>query len=82
MENASNALIMAAGILIGVLILSLGVYLFVDFGSTSAEIHSQTEQQQLAQINSKFTTYLGKTNLTIYDIITVLGYAQENNNYY
>ena len=42
MENASNALIIAGGVLIGVLIISLAVYLFVDFGSTSAEINKKT----------------------------------------
>ena len=40
MENASKALIMAGGVLIGVLIISLAVYLFVSFGQTSAEINS------------------------------------------
>lgn len=82
MENASNALIMAAGILIGVLILSLAVYLFVNFGQTTAQIYEQNEQNQLNLFNSQFTSYEGKENITIYDIITVAGYAYENNKYY
>ena len=41
MENASKALLMAAEVLIGLLILSLAVYLFADFGSTSAEINKK-----------------------------------------
>lgn len=88
MENASKALLMAGGILIGVLILSLAAYLFVDFGSTSAEIHRQNEEKQLTEFNSKFTAYEGyKDNdgnwqITIYDIITLAGYAKENNKYY
>ena len=57
MENASNALIIAGGVLIGVLILSLAVYLFADFGSTSAEINKKTQEQQLVQFNSKFMDY-------------------------
>ena len=81
MENASKALIMAAGILIGVLIISLAAYLFADFGSTSAKINQQVEQQRIIQFNSQFTSYLNK-ELTIYDVITILGYAQENNQYY
>jgi len=36
MENASKALLMAAGVLIGLLVLSLMVYLFASFASTSA----------------------------------------------
>lgn len=82
MENASNALIIAGGVLIGVLIISLAVYLFVDFGSTSAEINKQNEEQQLVQFNTKFTSYEGKEELTIYDVVTVAGYAKENNKYY
>ena len=60
MENASNALIMAAGVLIGILILSLAVYLFIDFGSTASEINSQITEQQISQANSKFTIYEGQ----------------------
>lgn len=88
MENASKALIMAAGILIGVLILSLATYLIVDFGSTSAQIHKQNEEKQITEFNSQFTAYEGYKNkdgnwqITIYDIITLAGYAKENNEYY
>ena len=82
MENASKALIMAGGVLIGVLVISLAVYLFVSFGQTSAEINDENSQKQLTQFNSKFTSYEGKKNLTIYDAITVAGYANENNKYY
>ena len=75
MENASKALIMAGGILVGVLVLSLMVYLFADFGSTSAQINDQNKQNQLSQFNSKFTAYEDKEGLTIYDVITVAARA-------
>ena len=55
MENASKALMMAGGVLIGVLIISLAVYLFADFGSRSASINAQNTEKQLAAFNSKFT---------------------------
>ena len=82
MENASNALIMAAGVLIGLMILSLAVYLFVTFGSTSAQMHNQKEQDQLNQFNSQFTSYEEKEDLTIYDVVSVANAATENNEYY
>lgn len=82
MENASNALIMAAGVLIGILILSLAVYLFADFGGTAADINAQNEQQELIKFNTKFTAYEGREGLTIYDVVTVASYARENNIYY
>lgn len=79
MENASKALIMAAGILIGVAILSLAVYLFVSFGSASAEIHEQSDANKINEFNTQFTSYVGKENITIYDVITVANLATENN---
>lgn len=88
MENASKALIMAGGVLIGILILSLAAYLFVDLGSTSAEITAQNARKQITEFNSKFTAYEeykdkeGNWQITIYDIISIAAYAKENNEYY
>lgn len=82
MENASKALIMAASILIGLLILSLAVYLFTSFGATSAQVNKQNEENQLNQFNSQFTAYVGKEGNTIYDVITAANLASENNLYY
>lgn len=82
MENASKALIMAAGVLIGVLILSLAVYLFVSFGTSSAQVHKQNEENQLNEFNTQFTSYEGREEITIYDVITVKNLADENNRHY
>lgn len=82
MENASKALIMAAGVLIGVLILSLAVYLFVSFGTSSAQVHKQNEENQLNEFNTQFTSYEGREEITIYDVITVKNLADQNNRQY
>ena len=88
MENASKALIMAGWILIGILIISLAVYLFTDFGRTAADINDRNASQQLVDFNSKFTKYEsykdndGNWKTTVYDIVTLAGYAKENNEYY
>ena len=79
MENASKALLMAAGVLIGVLILSLAVFLFVSFGGTSAKIHETVQKNQLAKFNTQFTNYETKESVTIYDIVSVANLATENN---
>lgn len=81
MENASKALLMAASVLIGILVISLAVYLFVSFGSTSAEVHKQNAAQQIAQFNSQFTSYEEK-KCTIYDVVSIASLATENNSYY
>lgn len=80
MENATQALLMAAGVLIGVLILTLGIYLFYMFGNYASTTQDKITANQLSQFNDKFLKYDGFTNLTIQDVITVKNYALENNN--
>lgn len=78
MENAAKALIMAGGVLIGILILSLAAYLFASFGGTSQVIQERIDQSSLDQFNNKFISYQGK-QCTIYDILTIVNYANEFN---
>ena len=47
MENASKALLMAAGVLMGVVILSLAAYLFVTFSSSADDVKSEIANNQL-----------------------------------
>lgn len=82
MENASKALLMAAEVLVGVLVLSLMVYLFITFGSNSSEIAKQMEENKLAEFNSQFDKYKGKSDITIHDIVSLANLAMENNEYY
>lgn len=79
MENATQALIIAAGVLVGILILSLAVYLFSTMGGYAANTQKQMEKDSIAQFNNKFLKYDGLTELTMQDIITVKNYALENN---
>ncbi len=81
MENASKALLMAAGVLIGILILSLAVFLFTNFGSASAEINKQNEIKRINEFNVQFTVYEGK-ECTIHDIVSVANLAMNNNSNY
>lgn len=78
MENAAKALIMAGGVLIGILILSLAAYLFASFGGTSQVIQERIDQSSLDQFNNKFISYQEK-QCTIYDILTIVNYANEFN---
>lgn len=79
MENASKALLMAAGVLMGILILSLGVYLYTNFSSSTTAMERQMELDEINNFNNKFLAYDGKTDLTIYDVYTVANLAAENN---
>ncbi len=89
MENASKALLMAGAVLIGVIILSLAVYMFSTFGGYSSSIYSKIEEAQINQFNSKFLQYTGTRGkddgttepilCTIHDIMTIANLAQKNN---
>lgn len=79
MENASKALLMAAGVLIGVLILSLAVFLFINFGEQAEQIHGEITSNQLTQFNAQFNVYEGRRDVTIYQIVTIANLAYENN---
>ena len=79
MENASKALLMAAGVLLGMMILSLAVFLFMSFGGTSAQIHDSVQQNQINNFNSQFTQYEGKNDVTIYDAVSLANLATQNN---
>ena len=59
MENASKALIMAAEILVGVMIISIGVYLFNTLGQYSADTAQDMEQAQIDSFNEQFLRYYG-----------------------
>lgn len=92
MENASKALIMAAEVLVGVMIISLGVYLFNIMGNYSRETSEKIEDAQIAQFNSQFQQFYGdRTNddgeiepiqCTIHDIASLVNLAKKNNEQY
>lgn len=82
MENASKALMMAASVLIGIMIISLAVYLFTTFGASSKQLHEEIETNRLNEFNTQFTLYENKNDTTIYDIVSVANLAKENNSYY
>lgn len=82
MENASQALLIAAGVLIGVMILSLGIYLFNVLGRYAANTQNEIDKIEIAQFNDQFLKYSGLTELTMQDIITVKNYALESNKKY
>lgn len=82
MENASKALLIAGGVLLAIMIISLGVYLFANFGGVTAQIGKNVEESQISKFNSQFTTNEGKKNVTIYDVVSMANLATQNNQQY
>lgn len=79
MENASKALLMAAAVLVGVMMLSLGAYLFSIFGGFGSEISNRLEQKQIDEFNSQFYKYENSEEVRIHDIISVANLARQYN---
>ena len=88
MENAVKALYIAAGVLMGVMVLSLGVALFASLQNYVDSSKEQIEFNELTSFNTQFTKYINYANgvkqfdLTIQDVITAAGKAYENNSSY
>lgn len=92
MENATKALLIAAGVLMGMLILSLGVYLYYSLGSYVSTTQEQMESNALNKFNNQFLKYnniqmIGNTEVEAFeidfqDVITAANIAYENNTKY
>ncbi len=77
MENASKALIMAAGVLIGIVILSFMLYIFRRFEITSRETDNRFSEREIEAFNAKFEGYETGGNHNTDDTISVT-YARTN----
>lgn len=78
MENASKALIIAAEILIGVILLMLFIGAYHAWRNVSDGITNNIELTKVQEFNSKFEVYKDK-ELTVYDIVTIVNMVNEFN---
>lgn len=79
MENASKALIIAAEVLIGVLLLTLMVFLFNAVGNFSDTVDKNIETKNVNEFNAPLEKYRERTDITAHDIITMGNYAKQYN---
>ena len=90
MENASKALLMAASVLVGILILSLIAYLYTVFGDYSSLIQARLEEKNITEFNTKFTQYESykdengnwQNTCKASEIVSLANLAQQNNQSY
>ena len=87
MENAVKALLIAAGVLVGIMIVTLGVSLYTSLNNYVESTQKEISTKNIQQFNEQFTRYINydedtgeilKT-LTIQDIVTAANTAYENN---
>lgn len=77
MENASKALLMAASVLIGIILISLMVIMFMNSGNVSSSYDKTISQEEISVFNSNFTKYVGR-NLTIHEVKSIINFAEAN----
>lgn len=77
MENASKALLMAASVLIGIILISLMVIMFMNSGNVSGSYDKTISQEEISVFNSNFTKYVGR-NLTIHEVKSIIYFAEAN----
>lgn len=78
MENASKALIMAAEILFGIILLTILVVFYQTWGRFSSNINDNLETINIQKFNIKFETYADK-DLRAQDIISIVNLVNEFN---
>lgn len=77
MENAAKALLIAGGVFLAMMVLSVWTYLSQNFRNTSEQYVQQLDAIELQKYNSNFEIYIGRKNLTAQDIVTVASAAKQ-----
>lgn len=77
MENETKALLIAAGVMIGVILISLFTYFYSNAISMQSTYETTLETNRINKINTAFTKYNGRKDLTAQDIVTIYNLAQE-----
>lgn len=78
MENAAQALLIAGGILLAILTLSLLVYMSNNVSTIGTAQAQEKEAKRLAAWNAEWEAY-DKTRLYGVDVLTVVNKAEQNN---
>ncbi len=81
MENATHALLIAGGILLGIITLSMLVYMFSNISRMGNAQSTKEEVERLAAWNNEWEAY-NKKLLYGTEVLTVINKAEENNKEY
>lgn len=78
MENISKALIIAGGVLLGMIIVSLFMVMFTRMSNMQLEQDEMIKVEQLAAFNAEYEAYNKKAMYGV-DVITLINKAKRNN---
>ncbi len=76
MENASKALLIAASVLIGIIIISMAVMISTVFRTYVKEYSQKEEQKKIEAFNAQFSKYEHR-DLNAQDVLTIVNTAKE-----
>lgn len=79
MENASKALLISGGVLIAILILTMGVYLFATYGQLGENYEKNLSSGEIRKFNSNFIQFEGRDNITAQEIVTLYKFVKAYN---
>ena len=82
MENASKALLIAAGVLMAIVVVAIGVTLFVNYRRIAEGYDATMSTQQIAKINDQFERYKGRTDIKIQEVVAAAKTANSYNEKY
>ena len=86
MENSANAILIAAGVLIGLMVLSVAISLYSSLRGYVEGTQDDINNAVLQEFNEQFLKYIGDEYtvvvLTIQDVVTAANLAYENNQQY
>ncbi len=78
MENASKALLIAAEVLFGIMLLTMFTVLMSVFGNLQENYSEKKESQDIQAFNANFYNY-ERDNLTAQDIVTIYNFVKQYN---
>lgn len=79
MENSSKALLMAAEILFGVILLTMFVAGFRYMSNFSGTVNDRIDQKNVLEYNSKFEKFDNRNDLIPQDVVTIVNLVNEHN---
>lgn len=77
MENGVQALLIAGGILIVILILSVGLKIYITHSNTAEAVTERWDSVEINKYNSNFIAYEGRKGVTAQEIVTLASLSQQ-----
>lgn len=81
MENASKALLIAGGVLLAIIVLTMGIYLKGNFNNVADQYITSNNVSEIQKYNIIFENcYNSNTDKKAQDIVTLIEFAKEKGN--